>query len=81
MMIITIVAMMCRFIVRNIKFVDAYKQGTYTINSGTWGKQCAIPRVSGTRLLVMSACIYSELCSLKMDFVVYTIGLLGSLLL
>ena len=27
------------FTVRNIKFTDAYKQGTYTINSGTWGSQ------------------------------------------
>lgn len=25
------------FNVKNIKFVDAYKQGTYTINGGTWG--------------------------------------------
>lgn len=27
------------FTVRNIKFVDAYKQGTYTISSGSWGSQ------------------------------------------
>ena len=27
------------FTVKNIKFVDAYKQGVYTIASGTWGSQ------------------------------------------
>lgn len=27
------------FAVKNIKFVDAYMQGTYTISSGTWGSQ------------------------------------------
>lgn len=27
------------FTVKNIRFVDAYKQGTYTISSGSWGSQ------------------------------------------
>lgn len=27
------------FSVKNIKFTDAYKQGTYTISSGSWGSQ------------------------------------------
>ena len=27
------------FAVKNIKFTDAYKQGTYTISSGSWGSQ------------------------------------------